>query len=231
MFSLQCLTWANQNKEAEQTLVGLTVRRRPPVHLGDWVSRGWRRRYLPWSWRGSPTAAPATFSCSASLGHLLTGLQGLLLPHPRGQLIHQPPCGVRVMVSWRSRPDRAADRDGWYPLQRRVSDDQIEEKKKKEKDCDPPLDLPYDHWELLAVLGEGSKVIFPHLWWSCVRRLFRVQLPERSSRWQYILTSAEENLLQATLYSWPHLIYITSLCWFSKCNLIKAQMLQHKLEW
>lgn len=118
-------------RQAEQTLVGLTVRRRPPVHHGDWVSRCWRRRYLSWSWRGSPTAASATFSCSAPLQHLLTGLQGLLLPHPRGQLIHQPPCGVRVMVSWRSRPDWAADRDGWYPLQSVVSDDQTKKRKKK----------------------------------------------------------------------------------------------------
>lgn len=123
MFSLQCLTWVNKNKEAKQTLVGLTVRRRPPVHHGDWVSWCWSRRYLSWSWRGSPTAPPATFSWSALLWHLLTGLQGLLLPHPRGHLIHQPPCGVRVMVSWRSRPDWAADRDGWYPLRSGVSDD------------------------------------------------------------------------------------------------------------
>lgn len=122
-------------RQAEQTLVGLTVRRRLPVHHGDWVSRCWRRRYLSWSWRGSPTAASATFSCSAPLQHLLAGLQGLLLPHPRGQLIHQPPCGVRVMVSWRSRPDWAADRDGWYPLQSVVSDDQTKKRKKRLWPC------------------------------------------------------------------------------------------------
>lgn len=177
---------------------------RLPVHHGDWVSWCWRRRYLSWSWRGSPTATPATFSCSAPPRHLLTGLQGLLLPHPGGQLIHQPPCRVRVMVSWRSRPDWAADRDGWYPLRSGVSNDQTEKEKKKLPRICPViteqraasiccLKQP-SALGLLAALGEGSKVIFPYLW----PQASNVQLPGRSSRWQYILTSAA--LLQRRTY-------------------------------
>lgn len=57
------------------------------------------------------------------LRHLPTGLQGLLLPHPRGgQLIQQPPCGVRVMVSWRSRAltERQIEMDGTPPPPRRA---------------------------------------------------------------------------------------------------------------
>lgn len=77
-----------------QTLAGPSVWREaacPSRRLSAGGRR--RRRYLPGAWRGSPAASPAMLRCSAALRHLLTGLQGLLLPHPGGSA--NPPASPR----------------------------------------------------------------------------------------------------------------------------------------